>query len=89
MPTRSECLAPSGIDLLAKAIDVDNLFFDSEMVGAVRGIDSETGLHFDDTKQYIDEANLSGDSKRQLYENAIWSSFAVKRRLHVSAQTLV
>ena len=32
-----------GIDLLAKVIPVDNILFASEMVGAVRGIDPETG----------------------------------------------
>ena len=32
-----------GIDLLFRVIDVDNILFGSEMVGAVRGIDPETG----------------------------------------------
>jgi 4-oxalmesaconate hydratase len=32
-----------GIDLLLKVIPVDNILFASEMVGAVRGIDPETG----------------------------------------------
>ena len=32
-----------GIDLLVKVIDIDNILFGSEMVGAVRGIDPETG----------------------------------------------
>ena len=35
-------------------IDIDNILFGSEMVGAVRGIDPETGQFFDDTKRYID-----------------------------------
>ena len=43
-----------GIDLLLKVIPVDNILFASEMVGAVRGIDPETGQYFDDTKRYID-----------------------------------
>src|SRR3712207_565257 len=43
-----------GIDLLFRVIDVGNILFGSEMVGAVRGIDLETGHHFDDTKRYID-----------------------------------
>ena len=43
-----------GIDLLLKVIPVDNILFASEMVGAVRGIDPETGHYFDDTKRYID-----------------------------------
>jgi 4-oxalmesaconate hydratase len=32
-----------GIDLLTKVIPVDNILFASEMIGAVRGIDPETG----------------------------------------------
>ena len=43
-----------GIDLLVKVIDIDNILFGSEMVGAVRGIDPQTGHYFDDTKRYID-----------------------------------
>ncbi len=30
-------------------IPVENILFGSKMVGAVRGIDPETGLYFDDT----------------------------------------
>ena len=43
-----------GIDLLARVIPADNILFGSEMVGAVRGIDPQTGHHYDDTKRYID-----------------------------------
>ena len=35
-----------GIDLLVKVIRLDNILFGSEMVGAVRGIDPETGSLF-------------------------------------------
>ncbi len=42
-----------GIDLLARVIPVDNILFASEMIGAVRGIDPETGHHYDDTKRYL------------------------------------
>jgi len=45
-----------GIDLLLKVIPADNILFASEMVGAVRGIDPETGHYYDDTKRYIDGA---------------------------------
>ena len=48
-----------GIELLLKVIPVDNILFGSEMVGAVRGIDPETGQYFDDTKRYLDALNLS------------------------------
>jgi len=30
-------------------IPVDNILFASEMIGAVRGIDPETGFYYDDT----------------------------------------
>ena len=39
-------------------IPADNILFASEMVGAVRGIDPETGHYFDDTKRYIDASGL-------------------------------
>ena len=43
-----------GIDLLARVIPAANILFGSEMVGAVRGIDPETGHGFDDTRRYVD-----------------------------------
>ena len=49
-----------GIDLLFEVIDVDNILFGSEMVGAVRGIDPQTGHYFDDTKRYVDAARHLG-----------------------------
>jgi 4-oxalmesaconate hydratase len=48
-----------GINLLFEVIDTGNILFGSEMVGAVRGIDPETGHYFDDTKRYIDKLGLS------------------------------
>jgi 4-oxalmesaconate hydratase len=42
-----------GIDLLMRVVPVDNILFASEMIGAVRGIDPETGHYFDDTKRYV------------------------------------
>lgn len=57
-----------GIDLLLKVINTENIIFGSEMVGAVRGIDPETGNYFDDTKRYIDAANLSQSQREQIYE---------------------
>ena len=47
-----------GIDLLTRVIPVENILFASEMIGAVRGIDPETGHHFDDTKRYIEAAHV-------------------------------
>ena len=57
-----------GIDLLFNVVDVDNILFGSEMVGAVRGIDSETGHYFDDTKRYIEALNLSEEDRYKVYE---------------------
>ncbi|MBL8550077.1 MAG: amidohydrolase [Hyphomonadaceae bacterium] len=57
-----------GIDLLLKVIPVDNILFGSEMVGAVRGIDPETGQYYDDTKRYIDASSLSAADKQKIFE---------------------
>ncbi len=57
-----------GIDLLFEVIKSKNILFGSEMVGAVRGIDPETGNYFDDTKRYIDKLSVSDDIKRDVFE---------------------
>jgi 4-oxalmesaconate hydratase len=58
-----------GIELLTKVIPIDNILFASEMVGAVRGIDPETGHYFDDTKRYIDAIpSLSDEDRRKVFE---------------------
>jgi 4-oxalmesaconate hydratase len=58
-----------GIDLLTKVIPVDNILFASEMIGAVRGIDPETGNYYDDTKRYIEASTqLNAQQKYQIYE---------------------
>ena len=62
----------AGIDLLLDVIPTRNVLFASEMVGAVRGIDTETGHYFDDTKRYVDaNAKLTTEEKNQVFfENA-------------------
>lgn len=57
-----------GIDLLTNVIHLDNVLFGSEMLGAVRGIDPETGCAFDDTRRYIDALALSAADKRRIFE---------------------
>jgi 4-oxalmesaconate hydratase len=57
-----------GIDLLFRVIEVDNILFGSEMVGAVRGIDPETGQYFDDTKRYIDHLTIPAADKAKVFE---------------------
>ena len=53
-----------GIELMARVIPIDNILFASEMLGAVKGIDPETGHHYDDTKRYIDQVKAFGDEDR-------------------------
>ncbi len=62
-----------GIELLTKVIPVDNILFASEMVGAVKGIDPETGHNFDDTKRYLDQiTTLSQDDQDKIFfKNAL------------------
>ena len=57
-----------GIDLLLDIVPVKNILFASEMIGAVRGIDPETGHYFDDTKRNIDNnTKLTADEKQQIF----------------------
>ncbi|MEH6611624.1 MAG: amidohydrolase family protein [Halioglobus sp.] len=58
-----------GIDLLVDVIPAKNILFASEMVGAVRGIDPETGYYFDDTKRYVDNAALGDADKKAIFED--------------------
>jgi len=58
-----------GIDLLLEVIPAENILFASEMVGAVRGIDPETGHHYDDTRRYVDgNKSLSAADKARIFE---------------------
>ena len=56
-----------GIDLLVDVIDNKNILFGSEMIGAVRGIDPQTGHYFDDTKRYIDAAKISEEERANIF----------------------
>ena len=58
----------AGIDLLLRVIAVENVLFASEMLGAVRGVDPETGFHWDDTKRYLDAAELGEAKRRAIFE---------------------
>jgi 4-oxalmesaconate hydratase len=60
-----------GIDLLARVIPPQNILFASEMLGAVRGADPQTGVEWDDTLVYVKNAGLSKENERQIIrENA-------------------
>jgi len=59
----------AGIDLLTRVIPVENILFASEIVGAVRGIDPETGHYYDDTKRYLDAVTwLADHEKAKIFE---------------------
>jgi 4-oxalmesaconate hydratase len=57
-----------GVNLLAEVIETKNILFGSEMVGAVRGIDPETGHYFDDTKRYVDALPISDEQRHAIFE---------------------
>ena len=65
-----------GIDLLFKVVPLDNILFGSEMVGAVRSIDPETGQYFDDTKRYVDALGLNAAQQTQVYEGNVRKVFS-------------
>jgi 4-oxalmesaconate hydratase len=59
----------AGIDLLTRVIPVENVLFASEMIGAVRGIDPETGHAFDDTRRFVEATPaLTAGQRRQIFE---------------------
>src|SRR3990172_6493528 len=61
-----------GIELLLKVIPADNILFASEVVGAVKGIDPETGHHYDDTKRYIDAIGwLSAADREKIFHGNV------------------
>ncbi len=57
-----------GVELLTKVIPTDNVLFGSEMIGAVRGRDPNTGEYFDDTKRYVDALPLGAADKAKIFE---------------------
>ena len=57
-----------GIELLTRVVPIDNILFASEMVGAVPGIDPETGHYFDDTKRYVDALGISAEAKHKIFD---------------------
>ncbi|MFT4084986.1 MAG: amidohydrolase family protein [Nocardioides sp.] len=57
----------AGIDLLTRVVPASNLVFGSEMIGAVRVEDPETGHHFDDTRRYLDACALTAAELAQVF----------------------
>ena len=64
-------------------VPIENILFASEMVGAVRGKDPQTGYDFDDTKRYVDHApGLSAEDKKKIFaENALRAYPRLKHKL--------
>ncbi len=56
-----------GIELLLKVIPADNILYATEMFGAVKGIDPETGVHYDDTKRSLDGCKLSETDRQKIF----------------------
>jgi 4-oxalmesaconate hydratase len=52
-------------------VPADNILFGSEMVGAVRGIDPETGHYYDDTKRYVDASALGAAERQKVFEDNV------------------
>jgi 4-oxalmesaconate hydratase len=56
-----------GVDLLVGVVPIDNVLFGSEMLGAVQGTDPVTGHSYDDTKRYIDRADLTAEQRAKIF----------------------
>jgi len=80
-------VAASGINLLLDVISTGNILFGSEMVGAVRGVDPQTGHYFDDTKKYVDAIETLSDADRtKIFEgNALRAYPRLKSKLRAKA----
>ena len=53
-----------GMDLLLRVVPASNVLFASEMLGAVRGADPETGVEWDDTLRYLEQVDLADDDRQ-------------------------
>ena len=74
-----------GIKLLLDVMPLKNVLFGSEMVGAVRGKDPDTGNYFDDTKKYIDQLNLDPATLEALYETNAYNVYP-RLKAQIAAQ---
>lgn len=72
-----------GIDLLTQVVPHRNILFGSEMIGAVKGIDPQTGHHYDDTKRYVCNTPHLCDAHREdvLLNNALLVYPRLRERL--------
>jgi 4-oxalmesaconate hydratase len=58
----------AGIEALFSVIPATNIIFGSELLGAVKATDPETGHPFDDTKRYIDRLKLDPHDRQAVFE---------------------
>jgi len=58
------------------------------MLGAVKGVDPETGHNFDDTRRYVDKLDLSAADKQKIFEgNALKVFPRLKSKLEKTRPT--
>jgi 4-oxalmesaconate hydratase len=74
-----------GVRFLIEIIGSSNVLFASEMIGAVRGVDPNSGHYYDDTRKYIDAITaLSEEARLQIYErNALKVYPRLAKKLNV------
>ncbi|KAA9156957.1 amidohydrolase [Amycolatopsis acidicola] len=56
-----------GLELLTDIVGAGNILFASEMIGAVRSVDPETGRRFDDVKATLDTIELADEDRAAIY----------------------
>ena len=61
-----------------------NVLFASEALGAVRGADPDTGVAWDDTKQYVESARLTVENRHDVFE---WNARRIYPRLDARLRT--
>jgi 4-oxalmesaconate hydratase len=52
-------------------VPTENVMFASEMIGAVKGKNPDTGEFYDDTRKYVDRAELSDEQRRAIFEGNV------------------
>ena len=57
-----------GVRLLIEVVGTENVLFGSEMLGAVRGVNPDTGSGWDDTRLYVESLGLDEQAREALYE---------------------
>lgn len=73
-----------GLQLLYDVIGANNMLFASEMIGAVRGVDPETGHNFDDTLYLLDSIEMDAADRGAIYAG---NALRVFPRLNATLKT--